>query len=158
MTDLKEQTVEDLAGINLIHECSSLLSVCQDIGAVAYCLYIDGIIISILKGKTEKVYLTPGNHTITIKVIVPILKWTITFVSTRTINVPPLGTSICFGNKERIWNLLFDLDLLLCIIGFIVDIPSPWNIVYEVMSNGFFIIWIIHLWHIKDNYFYIKTK
>lgn len=41
-------------------------------------------------------------------------------------------------DKERWWNILFGIDLVLWLIRFFIEFPYPWNIVYEVVSNGFF--------------------
>lgn len=64
--------------------------------------------------------------------------------------------AIRFRNREVVWNILFDIDLLLWIAGFFITLPHPWHLVYKIISNGFFVIWLIRLYMIRDRYFVIS--
>lgn len=58
-------------------------------------------------------------------------------------------------DKERWWNILFGIDLVLWLIRFFIEFPYPWNIVYEVVSNGFFALSLARIWFIRNKYFQI---
>ena len=61
-------------------------------------------------------------------------------------------------DKERWWNILFDIDLILWLAKMFFELPHPWNIVYEVVSNGFFALWLARIWFIRDSYFKIVEQ
>lgn len=65
-------------------------------------------------------------------------------------------TIVEFEHKEFWWDMLFLLDLIAWIVQLFVLFENPWNIVYEVISNGAFIIWIIHQFRIRNKYYSFK--
>ncbi len=62
-------------------------------------------------------------------------------------------TCVDFSDKERAWNILFDIDLALWAIMLFVTIPSPWNLVYHILSDGFFLIWVVRLIIVRKKYY-----
>ncbi|MCQ2344448.1 MAG: hypothetical protein MJ002_05945 [Paludibacteraceae bacterium] len=63
-----------------------------------------------------------------------------------------------FSDRDRIWNVLFDIDLVLWVVEFFVVLPSPWHLVYKIVSNGFFIVWLLRMWIIRRRYFMLKVS
>lgn len=66
------------------------------------------------------------------------------------------STIVEFEHNEFWWDMLFLLDLIAWIVQLFVLFENPWNIVYEVISNGAFIIWIIHQFRIRNKYYSFK--
>ena len=61
-------------------------------------------------------------------------------------------------DRERWWNLLFDLDLVIWIACMFIELPEPWNVVYHVLSEGFFVLWLLRILIIRKRYFRLKTS
>ena len=61
--------------------------------------------------------------------------------------------TLTFGDRERWWNWLFNLDLMLWLFKWFFDFGNYWDIVYEVASNGFFFLWLLRIWIIRKHYF-----
>ena len=70
--------------------------------------------------------------------------------------VEELPTTLEITDRERIWNILFDIDLVIWVASFFFTLPSPWNIVYHALSDGFFALWIARLIIIRDRYYKLK--
>ena len=62
-----------------------------------------------------------------------------------------------FWHDEPIWDTIFNIDLVIWLLTCFIDIPSPWSIVYHVLSDGFFIVWLIRLWKKRKEYLTINV-
>lgn len=62
-------------------------------------------------------------------------------------------TVIEFDHKEFWWDMLFLVDIIAWIVQLFVTFENPWNIVYEVVSNGAFLVWLFHEFRIRNKYF-----
>ena len=70
--------------------------------------------------------------------------------STEQVVVPPTGEVVCeFHDCERLWNILFDIDLVLWIVSWFVQMPP----LYKILSDAFFVIWIVRLILIRKRYY-----
>ena len=72
----------------------------------------------------------------------------------------PIGESkrLTFTYKDKIWNWLFNIDLVLWFLKRILHVPEPWGTIYEMVSNGFFAVWLLRIWIIRKSYFNIEEK
>lgn len=147
-----------MAEITIIHDVKNMMLSAKAMEILPYYLYIDRIPVGVLRGGDVSGYVSVGEHLLSIRLVLSLFRWNMAFSAHKTINVPPEGTVIVFGSRERLWNILFDIDLVIWIAGFFVTMASPWNTIYNVLSNGFFIIWILHLWGIRNRFFNIRTK
>ena len=102
---------------------------------------IGGRPVGLMRGKEVKIELPKGVYSLGVRFCVPLGKW-------------QPGE---FTSRERLWNLLFDIDLMLWVLNFFITIPSPWGTVYDVVSNGFFLLWAIHVWTIRTRFFTFTT-
>jgi len=59
---------------------------------------------------------------------------------------------------ETVWNILFDIDLVLWIAEMFVHLPQPWDMVYKLTSDAFFIIWLIRLYFTRKRYFKLSQQ
>ena len=75
--------------------------------------------------------------------------------STKQVDITQTDDVLCeFHDRERLWNLLFDIDLIAWIVSMFVDMPP----VYKIISDTFFALWIIRLIIIRKRYYRITIK
>jgi len=75
--------------------------------------------------------------------------------STKQVQVPKTGDVECvFHDRERLWNVLFDIDLIVWMVSLFVQMPP----LYEVISNAFFAVWLVRLVLIRKRYYRIMIK
>jgi hypothetical protein len=82
------------------------------------------------------------------------------FIETSVdVEIPERETvEIVYGDRERLWNMLFNLDLALWLLKRIIHIGEPWDTLYEIISNGFFALWLLRIWIIRKRYFQMEVK
>ena len=120
-------------------------------GRIPHYLFIDGQLIGIVKGEETRINVPPGIYHITIRSMYKFIE------STVEVNVPINGTKrLIFGDRDKYWNWLFNIDFVLWIIKRLIHVPEPWGTIYEVVSNGFFVVWLLRIWIIRKRYFKIR--
>lgn len=131
---------------------------------IPYQVIVNGRLVGTMNTPQARLRLPAGYYTITIRSgnYVPIGKkgktLDLTLSSTAPVQVSEYGyTCLDFKNKERWWNTLFNIDLILWLASLFLSIPHPWNIVYHVVSDGFFLLWIIRLFVVRRRYFAMET-
>lgn len=94
----------------------------------------------------------PGVYQITIQSIVPY------FSASETIQLLPDETkSLEFRDRERGWDILFGIDIVLWIVKRFLHLAAPWTWIYEIFTNGYFILWLLYEWRIREKYYAIKV-
>jgi len=74
--------------------------------------------------------------------------------STKQIEVRRQGDTECvFHDRERIWNILFDIDLIIWVVSWFVTMP----VIYKIVSDLFFAIWLVRIVLIRKRYYTIKV-
>lgn len=63
-------------------------------------------------------------------------------------------TTVTFRDRERLWNLLFDLDLVAWLVSLFVMFPP----IYRIVSDAFFAIWLVRLIAIRKRYYTIEQS
>ena len=112
----------------------------------------------LMRGKEVKIELPKGVYSLGVRFCVPLGKWQPGVQAEHKVVVgEDEHVVVEFTSRERLWNLLFDIDLMLCLLSFFITIPSPWGTVYDVVSNGFFLLWAIHVWTIRTRFFTFTT-
>lgn len=125
--------------------------------SIPYYVKINGNIVCATRSDCLQIQLPSASYNIGISYIFSFKKWNFTLSSERNILIHQDETvELEFYSRERIWNILFDIDLLLWIAELFFNLLYPWNIIYKILSNGFFVAWIIRLWLIRDRYFVIS--
>lgn len=61
-------------------------------------------------------------------------------------------TTVTFRDRERLWNILFDLDLVAWLVSLFVMFPP----IYRIVSDAFFAIWLVRLIAIRKRYYTIE--
>lgn len=73
--------------------------------------------------------------------------------ATERIEVPRnTDAEYTFHDRERLWNILFDVDLLVWVVSWFVAVPP----LYKVLSDAFFALWLVRLVLIRKKYYKIK--
>ena len=79
----------------------------------------------------------------------------ISLSSTKKIEVPATGDVECvFHDRERLWNILFDIDLVLWVVSWFVTMPH----IYKILSDAFFAVWLVRLVLIRKKYYKITVN
>ncbi len=129
-----------------------------------YLVLVDGCPVGMMQNPQAKMTLPAGQHHLTIRcggyLPIPFTKKTVTLSveAGETIDCPENQyTEVQFENRERWWNILFDVDLVLWIVRFFVTFPEPWGLIYDIVSNVSFAIWLLHFYLYRKRYFRFRV-
>ena len=124
--------------------------------SIPYWVFINEQPIGIMQGKEVSIELPSAQFDLSIKILFRLFKWQFSIGGKRKVCLSEgEHLHLMIIDKERWWNILFDIDLVLWLAKIFFELPHPWNIVYEVVSNGFFDLWLARIWFIRDRYFQI---
>ena len=127
--------------------------------SIPYWVFINEHPIGIMQGKEVSIELPPAQFDLSIKILFRLFKWQFSIGGKRKVLLSEgEHLHLTIKDKERWWNILFDIDLVLWLAKMFFELPHPWNIVYEVVSNGFFALWLARIWFIRDYYFQITEQ
>ena len=113
-------------------------------------IIINGRLIGIMQQKRVTIMIPEGVYSIMIQSPFPFL------YATDEVEIQAnVENIVTFKNRERIWDILFTIDLALWIAGFFVTFPDPWDMVYEISTNAFLVLWIIYEFCIRKKYYKI---
>ena len=127
--------------------------------SIPYWVFINEQPIGIMQGKQVNIELPPSQFDLSIKILFRLFKWQFSIRGKRKVCLSEgEHLHLTITDKERWWNILFDIDLVLWLAKMFFELPHPWNIVYEVVSNGFFALWLARIWFIRDRYFKIVKQ
>lgn len=119
---------------------------------IPHYVLINGQLLGMVKGGEARIAVPPGSYALTLRSLYRFIEATV------QVTIGPGQTArVTFGDRERLWNWLFNLDLVLWLLKRVVHVPEPWGTVYEVASNGFFIIWLLRVWLIRKRYFALQV-
>ncbi len=123
---------------------------------IPYWIYVNGHPMGIMRGREVNITMPAGNYEIAIRMVFQLFKWQFHIGGKCLVDIAEGEQKhLHITNREQVWNMLFDIDMVLWIAEFFFTLPYPWNITYKLLSNGFFVIWLIRLCIIKDKYFKI---
>lgn len=124
-------------------------------------VFLDGLYAGMLKDGRLQLNAPHGNYELKVQFggRVPIGKRgksiDILVSSTRPIKVPITGdVEYVFHDRERLWNLLFDIDLIVWVVSWFVTMPP----LYKILSDAFFAVWMVRLILIRKKYYKITTN
>lgn len=127
---------------------------------VPHAVFINGQFVGMLKNRDLHIVAPPDNYTLKVQFggLIPIGKRgrsiDLSVSSTTQVALKQQRETVCeFHDRERIWNLLFDIDLILWIVSFFVTLP----LLYKILSDAFFAIWMVRLIIIRKRYYKIDT-
>lgn len=124
-----------------------------------YAVFLDGLYAGTLKDGTLSVEVPPGSCMLRVQFggRIPIGRSgrsvDLSLSSTEQVEIPRKGDVLCeFRDRERLWNILFDIDLVLWIVSLFVQMP----LAYRIASDAFFAVWLLRLVLIRKKYYRIN--
>lgn len=115
-------------------------------------ILIGGQFIGIMRGACVHIEIPQGVYEITIQSLFPFIK------TSAVVKVDQNVDNIMeFEDKERYWDILFSIDMLLWIASLFIELNRPYSTIYNIISEGFFIIWLIHIIVSRKRYFRITS-
>ena len=127
--------------------------------AIPYWVFVDGQPVGMMRSCDVGIDLPEGSYNLAVKIVLGLWKWRFDIGGDTVVTLSEqLPTRVRITDRERWWNLLFDLDLIIWIACMFIELPEPWNVVYHVLSEGFFAIWIIRILVIRNRYFKLMTS
>lgn len=116
-------------------------------------ILIDGHLIGIMKDKQVSIEMPSGEYDITVQSMVP-------FISATQHVAMPIGQerTLAFCDREQLWDTLFVVDVLLWTVKRFLHLASPWTWLYEIFTNGYFLLWLIYEWRIRNRYFKFELE
>ena len=73
--------------------------------------------------------------------------------STTPLHIGHSATTVTFRDRDRLWNILFDIDLLAWLVSLFVTFPPA----YKIVSDAFFALWLVRLIAIRKRYYRLST-
>lgn len=109
---------------------------------------INGQLIGIMKDKQVSIEMPAGQYEVTIQSMVPYIS------ATQLVDViSEKETTVTFSDREKFWDILFVVDIVLWTVKRFLHLASPWTWIYEIFTNGYFVLWLIYEWRIRNKYF-----
>lgn len=121
--------------------------------SIPHKILVDGMFIGIMKGRQVIVELPYGQYDITIQSMIPY------FSSTAHVQVSlHQDTVLSFSDREQWWDALFVVDIILWIVKRFMHLSAPWTWIYEIFTNGYFVLWLVYEWCIRKQYFKMEIE
>ena len=113
---------------------------------------IDGHLLGIMKDKQVSIEMPSGGYDVTIHSMFPFIS------ATQHVDLQ-MGkeTTLAFCDREQLWDALF-VDIVLWTVKRFLHLASPWTWIYEIFTNGYFVLWLIYEWRIRDHYFKFEIE
>lgn len=122
-------------------------------------VFLDGLYAGMLKDDRLLINAPRGNYDLKVQFGGRVLigksgkSIDISVSSTKQIEVSGIGdVEYVFHDRERIWNILFDIDLIVWVVSWFVTMPP----LYKIISDIFFAVWIVRLIIIRKRYYKIQ--
>lgn len=115
-------------------------------------ILIGGQAVGLMRTPCVHIEIPQGAYEITIQSLFPFIK------SSAVVRIDEGVDNVMeFEDKEKYWDILFSVDMLLWIASLFIELQKPYSTIYHVLSEGFFAIWLIHIIVIRKRYFKITT-
>ena len=115
-------------------------------------ILINGQQLCIMKKKAKICGMPCGKYKLTIQSMFP-------FISAEAeIDIKQGENKITFTDKETLWDILFTIDLILMVVHWFVHLPDNIDLIYKIVTNGYFVIWLVYEFIIRKRYFRIRME
>jgi hypothetical protein len=113
-------------------------------------IYFNGRLLGVMQRKEIQISDIPeGNYQLKIQSMVPFI------YAEKDIHIKRGENTVTFSDREKFWDILFTLDLILVIAKLFITLPDNINLIYTIVTNGYFALWLIYEWVIRKRYFKI---
>lgn len=114
-------------------------------------IYFNGQLLGIMQRKEIHVKDIPeGKYLLKIQSMIPIL------YTEQEIRIQRGENTVTFRDREKFWDILFTIDLVAVIVKWFITLPDNINLIYNIVTNGYFAIWLIYEWMVRKRYFRIQ--
>ncbi len=132
-------------------------------------VFVDGLYAGTMQGDQLDILVPPGQHRLRVQCggRIPLGKsgrsLDLSVSGTHLIDIPqaPRHSAgdepvvvVNFHDRERLWNVLFDIDLIAWAVSLFVTFPP----LYRIISDAFFVLWLIRLILIRKRYYRFTTR
>lgn len=125
--------------------------------AIPYWIYINGCPVGLMRDSEVSVQMPEGTYTVEVKIMFKVWKWLFGIGGSHKVSLRDEDhVHLAVTDRERWWNLLFDIDLVLWIASFFFTLPQPYDMVYHAVSEGFFVVWLLRILIARNRYFVIN--
>lgn len=122
-------------------------------------VFVNGQPIGLMRTESVSLDIPEGTYNISVKLLFQLWKLRFGVEGSNIVTVTEqFPLSLRISDRERLWNILFDIDLVLWLSSLFFTLPGPWNTVYHILSDGFFLLWIIRLVLIRRRYFVLENR
>ena len=125
-----------------------------------HAVFINGYYAGMMKDHDLRIEIPSGSYSLKVQFggLIPLGKsgksLDLSVSSTAQVEVLQKGDVLCeFHDRERLWNILFDIDLILWVVSWFVTLPQ----LYKILSDVFFVIWLVRLVVIRKRYYRINV-
>ena len=114
-------------------------------------LLINDQVVGVMKGEA-RVTVPAATFKVTIRSSIKFIE------SSAVVSISEsVDTYVEFGDREKVWDIIFWADMVLWLVKRMLHLPEPWGLVYEILSNGFFAVWVLRVWIIRKKYFKVEV-
>lgn len=122
-------------------------------------VFINGQPVGLMRGESVTMELPEGSYNISVKLLFQVWKYRFGIEGSRIVTTSDeVPVNVKITDRERVWNILFDIDLAVWLASFFFTLPGPWNWIYHILSDGFFVVWIIRLVIIRKRYYILAER
>lgn len=116
-------------------------------------IYFNGQLLGIMQRKEIQLKGIPeGKYSLKIQSMIPFI------YAEKEIGVKRGANTVTFSDREKFWDILFTIDLVLVIVKLFITLPDNIDLIYKIVTNGYFAIWLIYEWVIRKRYFRIEER
>ena len=114
---------------------------------------IDGHLLGVMQGREVTIELPMGEYDVTIQSMVPFIS------GTEHVEVGLReDIMLTFSDREAVWDWLMVVDMVLWVLKRFMNLAAPWTWIYEVFTNGYFVLWLVYEWRMRNRYFKFEIQ
>lgn len=115
---------------------------------IPHYILINGRMIGLMRDESVTLNVPPATFELRIQ---SVFRW---FFSSAVVSTHEgTVTHIDFSDREKWWDILFVIDIILWCVKRFLNLAAPWTWIYEIFTNGYFVAWLIYEWSIRKRYF-----
>ena len=111
-------------------------------------ILINGQLLGMMRDPQVTIRIPAGQYDVTVQSMIPFISATHRVTLTEAQPV-----TLSFRDREQVWDTLFVIDFALWILKRFLHLSNPWSWMYEVFTNGYFLLWLLYEWRIRKQYF-----
>ena len=119
--------------------------------ALPHYLLINDQVVGLMKGEA-RIAVPAATFKVTVRSSIKFIESSAIVSTSESVD-----TYVEFGDREKIWDIIFCVDMVLWLVKRLLNLPEPWGLIYEILSNGFFAVWLLRVWIIRKRYFKVEV-